>query len=204
VRTHIELKEARDRLFELASVDGLTGVANRRQLDASLERECRRAQRHAHWLSVALVDVDYFKRFNDRYGHARGDDCLRAVAQALAGSCRRPPDLVARYGGEEFALVLPQTDPEGARTLVGAVLERIDAQAMEHLDSECSACVSVSVGAVSLIPLDGQSPGDVVEEADRLLYEAKRGGRHQGVHVDLSTGIRQTIAPRARPPGGAP
>ena len=204
VRTHIELKEARDRLFELASVDGLTGVANRRQLDASLEREWRRAQRHAHWLSVALVDVDYFKRFNDRYGHARGDDCLRAVAQALAGSSRRPPDLVARYGGEEFALVLPQTDPEGARALVAAMLERVDALAIEHVDSDCSAHVSASVGAVSLVPAEGQRPADVLEQADRLLYEAKKGGRHQGVHKDLATDTRQEIVPRGAAPGGRP
>jgi diguanylate cyclase (GGDEF)-like protein len=204
VRTHIELKEARDRLFELASVDGLTGVANRRQLDASLEREWRRAQRHAHWLSVALVDVDYFKRFNDRYGHARGDECLRAVAQTLAGSCRRPPDLVARYGGEEFVLVLPQTDPEGARTLVAAMLERIDALAIEHLGSDCAPFVSVSVGAVSLVPSETQAPGDVLEQADRLLYEAKKGGRHHGVHADLSTGVREKIAPHGAEPGGTP
>ena len=195
VRTHIELKDARDRLFRLASVDGLTGVANRRQLDAILDGEWRRAQRHGHWLSVALVDVDYFKRFNDRYGHARGDECLRAVAQALAKSCRRPPDLVARYGGEEFALVLPETEPEGARALVATLLDHVDQLAIEHLDSDCARHVTVSAGAVSVVPTDSQSPRDVLDQADRLLYEAKKGGRHHAVHMDLLTAARHKIEP---------
>jgi diguanylate cyclase (GGDEF)-like protein len=195
VRTHIELKEARDRLEQLASADGLTGVANRRRFDAGYEHEWRRAARSGHWLSLALLDVDYFKRFNDRYGHARGDECLRLVAAALASACRRPADLVARYGGEEFALVLPETDAGGARALIGGVLARLQELAIEHADSACAGHVTVSVGAVSLVPSEAHRPEDVLDRADRLLYAAKEAGRRQGVHLDLASGRRETVAP---------
>ncbi|HEY6548586.1 MAG TPA: diguanylate cyclase, partial [Vicinamibacteria bacterium] len=128
-----DLVAARDRLDRLASVDALTGVANRRAFETTLDTEWKRAQRGGHWLSLVLLDVDFFKLFNDRYGHARGDDCLRAVAQAVAAQCRRPTDLAARYGGEEFALVVPETEPAGVRTLLEGVLAAVDALAIEHV-----------------------------------------------------------------------
>jgi diguanylate cyclase (GGDEF)-like protein len=194
VRTHIELKEARDRLQELASLDGLTGIPNRRRLDVVLDQEWRRAVRGKHWISVALLDVDYFKKFNDHYGHARGDECLRSVAHAVSAACRRPADLVARYGGEEFAVVLPETDPEGACDIVRALLAHVQALAIEHAASGCAPVVTVSVGAASLVPDDPAAAGRAIEEADRLLYEAKEKGRRQGVHRDLGTGAVRVIA----------
>jgi diguanylate cyclase (GGDEF)-like protein len=131
-----------------------------------------------------LLDVDYFKRFNDRYGHGAGDACLRAVAQAVAAQCRRPTDLAARYGGEEFALVLAETDPEGVRRLLVSVLGAVDGLAIPHEDSSCAPHVTISLGAVSLKPaVDGEA-ASALAQADRLLYAAKEGGRHQARHDD--------------------
>jgi len=194
VRTHIALKEARDRLEELALVDGLTGVANRRRFEACLASEWRRAQRGRHWLSLALLDIDHFKGFNDRYGHAQGDDCLRAVAQALATVCRRPADLFARYGGEEFALVLPETGVEGAQAAFLNGLARVAELGIVHAASSCASHVTVSLGAVSLVPGEDDDAKSCLEKVDRLLYEAKANGRRHGLHVDLATGTRSRIA----------
>jgi diguanylate cyclase (GGDEF)-like protein len=178
-----ELVAARDELQRLASEDSLTGLANRRQFDGVLAGEWRRAQQQGHSLALALLDVDYFKRYNDRYGHGAGDACLHAVAQAMAG-CTRPGDLVARYGGEEFALVLPGRDDAGVREVLRAVLAADDALGLEHADSACAAHVTVSLGAVSARP----RPGDdaipaTLARADARLYEAKEGGRHRAVHA---------------------
>jgi diguanylate cyclase (GGDEF)-like protein len=129
-----------------------------------------------------LLDVDFFKRFNDRYGHTRGDACLRAVAQAVAGHCRRPGDLVARYGGEEFVLVLPETEPPGIRDLLASVLASVDALRIEHAGSECAAHVTVSLGAMSLRPSFSGTAHEALEAVDRWLYKAKEGGRHHGLH----------------------
>ena len=200
VRTHVELKEARDLLAQMALVDALTGIANRRRFDAALDHEWRRAQRGRHWLSVALVDVDQFKKFNDRYGHARGDLCLTAVAHALSSACRRPADLVARYGGEEFALVLPETEPEGARALAHAALLRVRELALPHEDA--GGFVTVSLGIVSLVPADGEDARDALQKADALLYQAKEGGRRHGLHLDLATGTRGRISLDLAPTGG--
>jgi diguanylate cyclase (GGDEF)-like protein len=202
VRTHLELKDARDRLEQLASNDALTGVANRRRFDACLDQEWRRAVRARHWLSLVLLDVDYFKRFNDHYGHARGDAGLTAVAHALASACRRPADLVARYGGEEFALVLPQTEPDGARALVLSALERVRELAIEHADSPCGPYVSLSAGALSLVPAERDNAADALKQTDWLLYEAKEGGRRQCIHLDRMTGRKSSLADESVP-GGA-
>jgi diguanylate cyclase (GGDEF)-like protein len=141
-----------------------------------------------------LLDVDFFKRYNDRYGHAQGDACLRAVAQAAAGQCRRTSDLAARYGGEEFALVLPETDPPGVRGLLKAILNAVDALQIEHSDSACATHVTVSLGAISLKPaLDSESM-PALQVADQMLYKAKENGRHQAIHHD-GTGEPLQICP---------
>lgn len=189
-----ELSEARDKLEQLASTDALTGVANRRTFDAILESEWKRAQRGSHWFSLVLLDVDFFKRYNDRYGHAQGDDCLRAVAKVLTQQCRRPTDLVARYGGEEFVLVLPETEPAGVRTLLAAILAAVDALQIEHADSDCAPHVTISLGAFSLKPpLDADSLS-AVKSADQLLYQAKQGGRRQAMHEEYC-GLSLRILP---------
>jgi diguanylate cyclase (GGDEF)-like protein len=194
VKTHLELKEARDLLEELASIDALTGIANRRRFDARLDEEWRRAARVGHALSVVIVDVDFFKKFNDRYGHARGDACLRSVAQALEAVCRRPTDLAARFGGEEFALVLADADAETAKERMLDFLRRVAALGIEHEASLCARIVSASLGAVTLVPGDGFDAAGALAQADALLYEAKESGRNQGRHQDLATGAASRVA----------
>src|SRR3954447_12737443 len=193
VRTHLELKRARDLLEKMASIDGLTGIANRRQLDTYLAQEWKRAAGSSSPMSIAIVDVDHFKQFNDTHGHAKGDECLREIAQALRNVARRGSDLAARYGGEEFAIVLPDTPGDAMAQLLGSLLETVR--------GVCPA--TVSVGAVTLIPAPGAGPApagggpsplfpapgaprsSALEAADRLLYEVKRGGRNHALHADL-------------------
>jgi diguanylate cyclase (GGDEF)-like protein len=193
VKTHLELKEARDKLQQLASIDPLTQIPNRRRFDACLETEWQRAWRNQRWISLAILDVDFFKRYNDSYGHARGDECLRAVAQALVDVTRRPGDLVARYGGEEFALVLPETDADSMQQLMTALLACVHELAIEHRASECSRVVTVSVGAISLIPHVAEAH-EAIETADKLLYRAKESGRDQCMLLDVMTGNTERIA----------
>jgi diguanylate cyclase (GGDEF)-like protein len=194
VKTHLELKEARDLLEELASIDALTGISNRRRFDARLDEEWRRAARGGHGLSVVIVDVDFFKKYNDRYGHARGDACLRSVAQALDSVCRRPTDLAARFGGEEFALVLAEADAGAAKERMRDVLVRMASLAIAHEDSPCAGVVTASLGAVSLVPGDGLDASGALSRADALLYEAKGSGRNHGRHLDLATGAASRVA----------
>jgi diguanylate cyclase (GGDEF)-like protein len=201
VRTHLELKQARDLLAQMAWLDGLTGIPNRRRFDASLEREWQRASRGGRALSIALLDVDFFKKFNDSQGHARGDECLRAVARALAAGSHRPGDVVARYGGEEFAVLLPETDAAGMRQLVLGLLERVEALAISHPGSPHER-VTISAGAVTLVPGREQAAATALEAADRLLYEAKAGGRAQAIHIDLEDGSRERIATASFAMGG--
>jgi diguanylate cyclase (GGDEF)-like protein len=187
-----DLVAARDELQRLATEDVLTGVANRRKFGTVLDQEWRRAQREGHRLTLVLLDVDFFKRYNDRYGHAAGDDCLRAVAQAVAAQCERPMDMVARYGGEEFAMVLPDAEPEGIRLLLGEILAAVDALRIEHDDSSCAPTVTVSLGAVSVKPGLDDEAKSALQRADELLYEAKANGRHQGRYLD-DTGAMHSI-----------
>jgi diguanylate cyclase (GGDEF)-like protein len=174
-----DLVAARDKLERLATEDALTGVANRRKFDVVLEREWRRAQRDGHWLTLVLLDVDFFKRYNDHYGHASGDACLRAVAQAVASQCSRPTDFVARHGGEEFVLVLPEIEPDGVRALLQRILDAVDALHIEHVDSACAANVTISLGAASVRAGPHALAHAALKRADELLYRAKENGRHR-------------------------
>jgi diguanylate cyclase (GGDEF)-like protein len=193
VRTK-DLVAAKDQLLRLATEDALTGIPNRRKFEEVAEHEWRRAQRDGHRLTLAMLDVDFFKRYNDRYGHAGGDECLRAVAQAVAAQCTRPNDLVARYGGEEFVLVLPETEPEGVRGILADVLRAVDALAIEHLDSSAAPSVTVSLGAVTVRPAPTQDLHAAIEAADTLLYASKEGGRHRATYADES-GVAVTVLP---------
>jgi len=196
VRTHLELKEHRDRLEELSWLDPLTGIANRRRFDEHLSREWSRASRAGRPITIAIVDIDEFKKYNDHFGHPRGDQCLRRVARVLSDSLRRPGDLVARYGGEEFAMVLPETDGPGARGLIREILRMIDEENIEHPESSCSDRVSISVGAASVVPSQDDEASWGVAEADRLLYQAKQQGRNRGVQRDLQEDMAVGIDPR--------
>ncbi len=181
-------------LAEQASTDGLTGVANRRRFDEALLQEWQRVRQEGLPLSLLMIDVDRFKLFNDRYGHQRGDECLRAVAAATATATRGPAALTARYGGEEFVVLLPGLDAAAAATLAGRVLMAIRAMGIEHEDNAASGVVTVSVGAATVMPWAGSDAGagtTLVAAADAALYEAKRGGRDRVVtqvdilHLDL-------------------
>ncbi len=174
--TELALAAAAADLTELAATDALTGVANRRRFDEMLDREWRRAMRSHDQLSMLLIDVDHFKLFNDQYGHLMGDTCLHAIATAIAGSVRRPGDLVARYGGEEFAVILPDTDGDGAMEIAARVREGIAALAMPHAGNP-SCRVTVSIGSAEAIPNRSTASSVLVEAADVALYDAKRLGR---------------------------
>jgi len=186
VRTHLELKKHRDILENLSSLDGLTGIPNRRRFDEFLDQEWKRAVRDGSFLSLIMIDIDYFKKFNDTYGHCAGDDCLRKVAQALAESVNRPSDLVARYGGEEFAAVLPKTDREGAIFVADTMRKKIESLHIPHTHSEPLPFLTVSIGTASIIPKPGADMPVLVNAGDRALYEAKHSGRNQLKTADLT------------------
>ncbi|ERE20244.1 diguanylate cyclase domain-containing protein [Pseudogulbenkiania ferrooxidans] len=177
VRTHLALKFQADLLSSIALQDGLTGVANRRKFDEALQSDWLQCARQQQPVSLLMLDVDHFKRFNDRYGHQAGDDCLRRVAQAIRLSLRRPRDLAARYGGEEFACLLPETDLEGASSLADEILQAIRALGIPHEASDAEPTVTASIGVASMIPNGSTAPQTLVERADHQLYQAKHEGR---------------------------
>ncbi len=178
VKTHLTLKAQSDLLRQWVYVDGLTGVANRRHFDERLAQEWSRALRQGTPLSVVLLDVDHFKRYNDRYGHLSGDECLHTIGQSLLKNIRRPADLAARYGGEEFACILPDTDLDGAMHCARQLGEAIRALALPHADAGDTQIVTVSLGVCSTRPSAGKGDAsDLVQAADQQLYTAKAQGR---------------------------
>lgn len=193
VRTHIELKAARDLLERLAKVDALTGIPNRRRFDEVADEEWRRCMRNSQVLTLAIADIDHFKAFNDKHGHGGGDACLRRVAEVLARLARRPGELVARYGGEEFAFVLPDVDLEGARQFVVRALNAVLAVEVEGL--ALPGQVGLSVGSVTLIPSPLRSLENALRVADEGLYKAKQTGRRRGEVCDLESGVSSPALP---------
>jgi diguanylate cyclase (GGDEF)-like protein len=179
VRNHLELKRYRDYLKTLSFIDGLTGIANRRKFDETLDSEWRRARRNQSPVSLIMMDIDFFKAFNDHYGHLAGDECLQKVSQCLSDIGRRPADLLARYGGEELVMLLPDTDNQGAIWLATRVQERLKLLGIPHAFSSVADHVTLSLGVATLIPTDNQIHVDLIKAADDLLYSAKRNGRNQ-------------------------
>ncbi len=175
-----QLEAANARLQSLATTDGLTGVVNRRGLDAALDAEWSRISRDATHLAVLLVDIDFFKAYNDRFGHQAGDDCLRRVARCLSATVRRPSDLVARYGGEEFAVILPGTDHFGAIDMAERLRAAVQAMALPHPDNP-GGIVTISVGAATLHASGSAAtvPEELIALADKELYRAKQAGRNR-------------------------
>jgi len=181
VETSRELAAANRELENLSRQDGLTGIANRRYFDSYLLTEMKRASRERQPLSLILADVDYFKAYNDYYGHQAGDDCLRQVAEALKSVGKRPADLAARYGGEEFAMVLPATSLEGATDVAKLLARTIEGLAVAHVRSGVSDKISLSQGIASLVPGNDTRPESIIELADQALYQAKQQGRNRYV-----------------------
>ena len=180
-----ELERSNTQLKHLSSIDGLTGVANRRHFDERLLEETQRGLRERTSLAIVLLDIDYFKPYNDNYGHQMGDTCLREVAQALSHSLRRPSDFIARYGGEEFVAILPATDMDGARVVAESLRAEIDALELTHEHSKMSDHVTVSVGYAALVPLSMEDGTLLVSAADQGLYDAKRAGRNRIVEGNI-------------------
>ncbi|WP_426338059.1 diguanylate cyclase domain-containing protein [Pseudoduganella sp. S-14] len=181
VRTHLRLQAALASLDTLAHKDGLTGLHNRRYFDEQFAVELARHRRQGAALGVALVDVDHFKLYNDHYGHQTGDECLRAVAQALAQCTRRPGELVARYGGEEFVVLLPNSCVDEVQRYGAWVCEHVAGLRMPHAASPVAPHVTISAGLCSLSPDIDDTPASALEAADRALYEAKRAGRNRAM-----------------------
>jgi len=177
VKTHLTLKAHTDLLRQMVFIDGLTGVANRRCFDERLDTEWRRAARSASPLALLMLDVDHFKRFNDRYGHQVGDECLRRVACAIKAGLNRPGDLVARYGGEEFSCILPGTDLEGALAVGAGIEQGVRGLQIEHADSDVSGVVTLSIGVSMGLPDRDGDPARLLALADAQLYRAKHSGR---------------------------
>jgi len=179
----IKLKDALEQMERMAATDGLTGLANRRHFDNVADAEWRRCARERQALSVMILDADYFKLFNDRYGHLAGDGCLRAIASQLTAAARRPGDLAARYGGEEFLLLMPNTDTAGAESVAERVRTRVLDLAMAHEGSPAPNVVTVSIGVATAWPGESGHNGvsTLLAAADSALYQAKRGGRNRVV-----------------------
>jgi len=172
-----KLADANLELRKLAALDGLTGIANRRAFDDTLQREWQRGQRAKKPLSLLLCDVDSFKLYNDQFGHQAGDLSLKKVAAVLTEQLKRPADMAARYGGEEFAILLPETDLNGALKLAEACRARLQGLAIEHPDTDAGV-VTMSVGVASLVPTAELTAADLIADADKGLYAAKGAGRN--------------------------
>jgi diguanylate cyclase (GGDEF)-like protein len=188
--TH-QLQEANQQLQRLSDQDALTGVANRRSFDTHLAYEWSRAAREQTPLALIMIDIDYFKAFNDHYGHPHGDECLKQVAQALAGPLKRPGDLLARYGGEEFIILLPWTGLPGAMALAERLRNRVTGLRIPHRRSAAADHVTISLGVACDIPTRQATPQELIEAADQGLYAAKEKGRDRIEVVGPQTDARR-------------
>jgi diguanylate cyclase (GGDEF)-like protein len=182
--TRRQLEHRNRDLERISALDTLTQIANRRRFDAVLRQEWRRSARDEAPLALVFCDIDYFKHFNDNYGHQAGDECLVRVAQAMEETLNRPADLVARYGGEEFIALLVDTGIEGARMVAERMRARVESLDVEHRASEISSHLTVSLGVASVVPRPAVRPEDLVDLADRALYAAKESGRNRVVAAD--------------------
>lgn len=179
LRNHLELKRQRDQLSRLSSLDGLTGIANRRAFEIALDQEWRMAVRQHTGLALIFTDIDHFKAFNDNYGHMKGDACLREVAQILASVPHRNADFVARFGGEEFVCLLPGCNIRDATVIAEKMREAVLVKSIPHAFSGTGDYVSLSFGVSCLMPSTTKCmPSDLVIAADRMLYKAKEKGRN--------------------------
>jgi two-component system, chemotaxis family, response regulator WspR len=166
-------------LQRLSTMDGLTGIPNRRHFDATLQSEWKMGFRQKTPLSVIMIDIDFFKKFNDGYGHQGGDDCLKEVAKALDATISRPGDFIARYGGEEFVVILPRTDAKGAVVIAEQLRANVEAKHILHAFSSVADHVSISLGIATEQPVTSSTPENLLTKADEALYKAKEAGRNR-------------------------
>lgn len=178
-KLQVQLEERNAILQRLSVIDGLTGIANRRHFDEILRQEWKRGHREAWNLAVIMLDIDFFKKYNDNYGHQGGDDCLKKVASTLSNTLHRPGDFIARYGGEEFVVLLPNTDADGAAIIAEHMRSNIEAQDISHALSSAAKHVTISLGVASVVPDDGSAPESLIARADSALYKAKAAGRNR-------------------------
>jgi diguanylate cyclase (GGDEF)-like protein len=172
------LQLANRELERLATEDALTKLSNRRRFDEYMDLEWRRESRNHGQISMIMTDVDYFKRYNDQYGHQAGDACLRSVADVIRKKVGRPGDLIARYGGEEFAIVMPETDIRGALQVAENVRQELTNLNIPHSQSSAASCVTISCGIATMFPGEDNNPKMLIEKADQGLYRAKQQGRN--------------------------
>ncbi|MCW8888358.1 MAG: GGDEF domain-containing protein, partial [Gammaproteobacteria bacterium] len=163
----------------LSSMDGLTNIANRRSFDENLRREWRHCVREQHSISLLYIDIDYFKSYNDYYGHSKGDECLIQIAQLIESYARRPSDLAARHGGEEFVVLLSDTDAASAQKIAKALLEAVNQAHHPHEKSEVADRITLSIGVSTLAPTEVIVPEQLIKLADKALYRAKSQGRNR-------------------------
>ena len=173
------LRASNKQLELLSTLDGLTGIANRRTFEKFLEREWKSSMRHTQPATAIMMDIDFFKLYNDTYGHQAGDDCLKKVARTIEKSLRRPGDLVARYGGEEFVAILSDTSQKGAFGLAEKVRASVEALKIPHQASPVNKFVTISLGVASRVPERGDASSILISEADQSLYKAKQEGRNR-------------------------
>lgn len=186
LKTHIELKHHRDVLENLSSLDGLTGIPNRRRLDEVLSAEWKKAIVANHPVSLIILDIDHFKLFNDNFGHVAGDDCLKMVAALLKQSIHRPQDMAARYGGEEFVILLPSTDMAGAKSVAEGFMTKLNNAQIAHAFSLTSDHLTCSLGIATIEPTEENTIPELFENADKCLYQAKMAGRNRYHFIDLT------------------
>jgi len=179
VALHLQVLRQRRMLERLANIDGLTELANRRRFDEMYALEWQRARRSGRPLSVALLDIDAFKQYNDRYGHPAGDRALRSVARAAGAAMRRPADLAARYGGEELVLLMPETEALDAQRMIAQLAAAVSGLGIVHEASNVAPVLTVSVGGATLCADSGEQQSELFEAADAALYRAKQAGRNR-------------------------
>jgi len=186
VMMHLELIRQRKMLDEIAHIDALTGVNNRRKMDIVLAEEVAVNQQENTTLVVAIIDIDFFKQFNDNYGHGAGDVALRQVGQALSEICQRPRDFVARYGGEEFVVILPDCDQTRSENILSNLAQTIEDKMIQHEFSNISNILTISMGAVVVQSAMPATAENIMQQADSLLYQAKNKGRDQWCIAELT------------------
>jgi len=163
----------------MSLIDGLTGIANRRDFDRTVDLEWKRCRRDKLDLSLIMLDIDYFKKFNDMYGHLAGDECLKSVVEVIKLNIKRPADKAARFGGEEFILILPETDKSGAFSIAESIRKDVISLNIPHRNSPVAEMVTISAGISSVVPDTDVMIKDLIEDADKALYRAKSNGRNR-------------------------